>query len=362
MWKKHPTLPGYQLHKTRSLILKSMDLVRLAYDDKIDKIQEFINAYPEDCSKMQTYCVNGRLNVLLYALLRKQFKAYAVLMTSGFELLYDHTGKTKKFEKLTEDELIALRQEIRQRYIPSDVFMTLQTDMSPLVKKLMRKTKLASNRYYMRFFKELRGTYEELEAMKEVRPILVIIAHSEELEIVCEFFQRYVGYTLPGMPFSVAVCDFNTHIILVCCNRGHNHVLALMVHEFIHYVMFVLYCNRSLPFVLEDTERKAEFETAYEACEVASKSSANSDLEKFEIFSLKEKFENEIRAEAITLPATNPIEYKDDDTVVERYQVSLAPLYDFYKKYTLPDIIRKSQQIEAELENDEENEIVKTNK
>lgn len=92
-----------------------MELVRLAYDDKIDQIQAFIDAHPDECDQMQMI----RIDVLLYALLRKQFKAYAVLMTNGFRLPFENKGMTQRFEKLTKNELVLLNQEIRQRYIQS---------------------------------------------------------------------------------------------------------------------------------------------------------------------------------------------------------------------------------------------------
>lgn len=60
--------------------------------------------------------------------------------------------------------------------------------MSELVRKLLQKTKLASHKRYMYFFHKITQGYAELEAMEAVRPILVMIADSEPLEIVSTFW------------------------------------------------------------------------------------------------------------------------------------------------------------------------------
>lgn len=96
--------------KTKRLVRTSMELIRLAYDNKITEMQKFIDDQGDDCRQMQL--VNA--DVLVYALLRKQFKSYAILQTCGFQMPVESEGKTQKFKKLTEDDLKKLKTEIRQ--------------------------------------------------------------------------------------------------------------------------------------------------------------------------------------------------------------------------------------------------------
>lgn len=54
---------------------KRLELIRLAYDDKIEKMEEFLEAHVDECFMLRYKSID----VLLYALLRKQFKTYALL-------------------------------------------------------------------------------------------------------------------------------------------------------------------------------------------------------------------------------------------------------------------------------------------
>lgn len=338
----------YPFQVTDLLKQKAAELVELAYDDKIDQMQEFFDTHREACI-MMTYM---NIDVLSHALDRKQFVAYAVLNTNGFQLPFENDGKTERFEALTEAELEKLRSELRTRFETTEIYLELEQNMSSLVKKLMLKTKLANNLRYMEFFHTLKERYEELELMPKIRPILVIIAASDQLKIVCDFHNWNSGYTLPGMPFVNGLCDYNTHTILLIANWIHSAALASMVHEFIHYVMFVLYINQGLPYSSDDLERKAAYSKVYETCANESKLIVNSDLRQLEIFKYEdesksnENLEDIKKAEIIILPACVPTEYREE--TVMRYEQCLTPLFDFYKKYTFPDIVDKANQIEAE--------------
>lgn len=103
----------------------------------------------------------------------------------------------------------------------------------------MIKTKLSSSRYYLRNFQKIKARYEALEAMEEVRPILEIIADSEKLEIVCDFLNYSIGYTLPQMPFVEGLCCYNLQLILISSLSIGSQALSIIVHEFIHYLMYV---------------------------------------------------------------------------------------------------------------------------
>lgn len=344
MWKNNGD-GTISMYKTRRLMRKCVQLVRLAYDDKIDEMQKFINEHEEDCWKMQMVNVD----VLVYALLRKQFKSYALLQSRGFKLDAGSDAKTRKSKKLTDDELEKLRSEIRQRFISSDIYLELESGMSNLVQKLLLKTKLACDKRYMTFFHIIRQSYDELEAMEAVRPILVIIADSEPLEIVCDFIELHVGFMHPGAPFVTGLCDFREQIILL--SSGFEKEVA--VHEFIHYIMQVLYKNRSLPFSSTDTYREEAYSKAYVGCEALYSLEICSEFKHSQLFGKNENYPPEEieyirKTEAITFPAMIPLQFRAE--TVMKYEQDLMLLFDFYKKFTLPEIVRRSQEIEARWE------------
>lgn len=324
---------------------KRRELIRLLSDEKIKEAEKFLKKNSKYCLSMQAMA----LHVLKYALDRKQFKVCALLNARGFTLNFEKEGIGETYRKLPKDELTQLQNEVRKLYVPSAAYLKLQTDMTPLVKKLMLKTKMASKNKSMENFQELRESYEHLEAIEEIRPILVIAADSELLQIVCG--NGSTDSMLPGMSFSCGSCDYDNHTVFATVHIFPNEGMGILIHEFIHYIMVVIYENKYLPFTRHDSQRKEEYLKAYDSCEIESRSDANRDLKHLSIFSFKdekktpERIEAYKRLDVITLPPTIPIIYTGETEM--RYRQCLAPLFEFYKKYTLPDIIKKSQEIEA---------------
>lgn len=333
---------------------------KLLTDNQIVELQEFIDKHRVECGKnclADTSVRSAKYKTLLrYALSMKQFTAYAVLLTNFIKKSAHHNEfqlARDEFEKLDEKELEELRAQIRKRFIRPDAYIELATDMSPLVKKLMLKTRLASNYFEMKVFHELRQRYEKLETMDQVRPMLVIIAASEGLEIACDFFEYTVMYMQPKFGLGDGLCYFKINLILLACKGETSSTLSTPVHEFLHYLMNVIYDNESMPCTKNDSDRKAEYSKAFKACEAESRINANSNLKELKIFrkfSIDSELERKKRAEAICLPATLPIDYSDRATTMKRYAQCLAPMITFYNQYTLPDIIKKAKEIEAEWE------------
>lgn len=222
----------------------------------------------------------------------------------------------------------------------------------------MLKTKLAFNYNCITLFDEVREIYEKLEAIEEVRPLLVVVADADHLEIACNFFEATIAFMQPGYPMALGLCDYASQLILLSL-KAHREEDPMMViiHEFVHYVVFILY-GHNYPFAKNDERNKAAFMKAYEACELESQLEANSDLELLKHFSFADETKTQTqleefkRVEAITLPATIPIDFRNRLPLKIRYEECLAPLFAFYKQITLLDVVKKSQEIEAKWEDE----------
>lgn len=346
----------YGIRPTKRLKRIIVDFTRLAYDEKIDELQSFIDANPKACEVIPLI----PNKILLYALLRKQFKAYAVLNSNGFELPYENEGRTRRFETLTRKELVQLRNEIRRRFVSSKVYLEADQDpnMSDLVKKLMEKTKLSSKRYHMNRFQEMKWRYMSLEVMDEIYPMLVVIADSK-LKIVCSFFEASVGHILPGIPCVQGYCSFDFEMVLVKGNYMRVDAMKLIVHEFTHYVLWHLYDNKAYPFKQDDVEGREAYLKAYEACKEASKKVDRSELVgTLAIFDDDYKYEQEPldeerkHTEAITLPPSFPINKTRKELM--RYKKFLKPLFDFYYRFPFQDIIEKAIEVGTKWKNEKQ--------
>lgn len=326
---------------------KENELIELLCDQRLQEIQKFIDSHEKECGKL---CFNFGV-ALSEALQRKQFKVYALLQSNFYKLSPDSENTADRFETLTKDEQTELALEIRKCFIRPDDYMKRASHMSPLVEKLMLRTRLTSNYHHLELFQEIRVQYEKLESMAHIRPILIFIAAAETLEIVYDFIEKYIGHVVPGMPMHQGLLAYDSNWILISLSDCERNFVPMVVHEFIHYVMIRVYNNRGAPYARIDKEREEAYTEVYNACEAASKLDTNTDLYFMKLFSFQsDKFpelEELKKLELIVYPATLDLEYNGDDALIRRYEQSWAALYDFYAKYTLIDIIKTSKEIEA---------------
>lgn len=137
MWNGKPT---FQVNRIKRVMRKRRELVRLLHDEKIKEVEKFLKENAKYCSSNNS--LMKLANLLVDVLDRKQFKVFALLKAHGFTMPFE--GKDQRFEKLSASELAQLQNEVQKHFVLPDVYLKLHTDMTPLVKKLMLKTRLTS--------------------------------------------------------------------------------------------------------------------------------------------------------------------------------------------------------------------------
>lgn len=111
----------------------------------------------------------------------------------------------------------------------------------------------------------------------------------------------------PGRPFARGLCSFGSQLILLSLKSGP---MSTIVHEFFHYLLYILYDNESYPYTKNDMNSKAAFSKAYEKCEIEN----NRDLRHLNFIDFQDgiKSRSQIewfeKIELIIYPATIPID------------------------------------------------------
>lgn len=181
--------------------------------------------------------------------------------------------------------------------------------------------------------------------MPENRKILEIVADCPRVQFCYDRYDPFVCHMRPDLPLTTGICDGDSNIIYFC--RGwEQEDAAVIIHEFIHYCMLLVYNNNAEPYSSHDLNRKAYFCNLFYFCREIFNSNPTAYEELGLLFKL-EDYENEQSeiilktklSELIVVPGDLTVSLKNDQKALKLYRERFQALFEFYENVVFRDIL-----------------------
>lgn len=228
-------------------------------------------------------------------------------------------------------------------FVPSDEHLEKMHGMSPLVEKLIKKSKTPPfDRFRNESFDELRKKYETLEAMPGNKAVMEIVANCPKVEIFYDPYNNYVCNMQPMLPRVFGACDYWHLRIFICCGGGDEYDLNTIIHEFLHYCMLLVYDNMGLPYLKEDLDRKAEYFNLFKTCREIFNANPSAYKNLSPLFKGNEKFTIKLKeklSELIVEPGSFKVLLMNEQPELEKHEINFQLLFDFYEDVVYKDML-----------------------
>lgn len=311
----------------------------------LENVKSFIEKYQSQKIVFNAYGESA----LKIALKSVQLEVYEVLIANGFKL-----GKSEKFDKIinkvlgNDDEGFLIKEKLRKIHVKYVKNSTLNHLIELNVKSKLTHTSDDQSRrsHHERIVK----TYEELNEIKWINPILKIVSMIESLRIVFDFHRDSVNYMDPTKnqetkgamyPFSAIV--FIGAIFLLHDQKRFS-VYAVLAHELTHIAMLLVYDNECKPYRAHDKERRAKFKQIIQASRRHKKAEQIISTV-FDCY--PEKMWD---VELIVCVPQILASYKEYPEKLRYCQTNFNELFEFYEKKILPELYAKIAELEAQQE------------
>lgn len=309
-----------------------------------EAVQRLIDKYPNEKFDMNS----DNQSAAAVAILSDQIEIYELLIASGLSLA-PHENVEEIVKHLPGDTKTEIRN-INRLYFKDPNLQHL----SSLISK--SKTSLSSNAHSRRELLEMiHKTFEELNDIKWIVPMLKVVASSEKLKIIFDFDQPSVEHMDPTQTTSTLGVTYRVAGYVYIGAKGmidgqqKFEVLGVMAHELCHYAMHLLYNNKCKPYKTGEEEYHEEFQ------EIAMVCKHKGDTERF-IWAVFDGSANEHAELIVRVPHLLAL-YKNDTKRLEEVQDTFKELFDFFESRTLPDLQAKYPLMRASLQIKEINDI-----
>lgn len=325
--------------------LKSLEgeLLNLIDDKKFDQLKTFVelNSLLSYFWKLQI----SKRGILKKALDDKQTACYAFLYKSGF-LLENTIDPIHPFAALSWKEKCTLSDEIHKYFISSRANIESMEIASPLVKKLISKSNTVPyDNFTKSSFEDLCQRFAVVEAMPENKKILEMVADCPRLQIYFDAYQCFVAFMQPRLSMTLGTCDYENGRIFLCCGWGEEKDHMVIIHEFLHYCIFMLYDNEAFPYRVSNLEMEKVFLDVYKTSENVYRANPSAYGALKDVFECKGKDGDSLEsilAEKLTelpvMPGTLIVRFRKDPETLQVYKENFQVLFNFYNTVTLKDI------------------------
>lgn len=205
------------------------------------------------------------------AILSKQFEAFDLLISCGVSLgaHEDLEEILKRFEasQRPSNESQKLREILRRHFKDPNLGH---------VTKLINSSKLSQNTLkenLREYLDKIVEAFRDLNEIKQIEPLLKVVASAEDLSIVFDFQRDSVDHMDPTKKNNIHGTAYWSEGYIYIGARGllnlgtRCHVLGTLAHELCHQAMQLVYKNHCTPYRGCDLERRKHFERILAACE-----------------------------------------------------------------------------------------------
>lgn len=231
------------------------------------------------------------------------------------------------------DDEIAELQKLNLKYIrhPIDDF----------VMRLFHRSLI---KYDIKDVDEATASREVLHALIDLNsndltaPLVEYVAKCSGLQIIIDLSSRFTFKLNPISYTSSGLTNEKENRIYVGAKdllnaRDRDIALGIMVHELMHYVMFMMYQNDAKPYTRNDFMLRKYFEMIEDIYKMDDRHEGQWMVKMFQKYE-QEQHQSGLIARAVDLP----ILYRKNVTGMHRIRRAYRDLYDFYEFKTLPDI------------------------
>lgn len=337
------------------LIRIRRQLFELIDDSNFQEFKNFVNTKMSELNILRR---RGGIQILKLALIKKgNPSCYAYLYNCGF--LLEDCNKNP-FDVLTMEEAENIANKINKLFVSFDRYLANPEVHSPLNRQLISKSFLIP-----RYDKSLRTKdvemisrmFSNLAKSPARRKIMEIIADCSEVKIYFDLYQDYLNYMQPTLPKVYGASDPANNKIYVCCCRGQgkHFDLALIIHEFLHYCLHLVYGNSGLPYKIDDACQETEFLKIFDICKAIYNlnQSVFIEFQFFDMLADDSMSASAALSELIVMPVSLEVELKKTKSVLKLYKENFYELYEFFED-VLKDIQSYAEKGKASLTQEKE--------
>lgn len=297
---------------------KMRDFHKSILDENSTKIKSFLTAH----SDFRFAYDEKNQCALTTALISKNIQIYSLIRNKFFEAGIDSENHNSHLEALSGNMKEEIRKEIRS-HLGKPVVMAL----------LSRSRDLSGNKDN---FKKIIDLYEALNDIPEIRPVLRLVAKSEDTDIFFDFNEKGVFNLDPTVDNKAFGVTYNSGHILIGAGRRKNEVLATIAHELTHWAVQLTYKNKCQPFnIINDETRREMFEGLVKQYRTCRKTLKNYS----EIAEIYDKYTpDQWNKEMIVLVPQTLAFYKNNIRKLENYKRDLKDLFNYFEEHVLRDV------------------------
>lgn len=189
----------------------------------------------------------------------------------------------------------------------------------------------------------VKRTYEFLSSFSCFNIILKIIATSKKLKVIFDFDSDTVDF---ADPMSNEYTDGKFYLsgkIYIAAKflldeAKKNIVYGVIMHEFCHFALILVYGNMAKPYYSRDKIRKKEFRKIFRECKKNRKDDTLVQI-------VYEQYPKEIQeAELIVRPAHLMAFHHNNPEKIENLQKSYPTLFEYFQNILLPDMSKSEKE------------------
>lgn len=293
----------------------------------LSEVESFVSQNP----KVRFAYNEGNQCAMLTALECKRIKIYSFLRNKFFETGIESEVHCGQLRPLPDRVKKQLRDQFRKH-----LGKPVEDHVAALLLKSRDRSGNSKN------FKKLIDFYEALDDIPLIRPILQLVANSEDTKIVFDFNEEGVFCMDPTAEEEPLGLTYHSEgYILIGAGRSETEVLATIAQELTHWAMQLVYKNHCRPFyAINDNCQREKYEKLVEKYK-ANKNLTERCPDIAEVFDSNlydpAEIDKELVARVPHLLALN-VNSKDKQDELSR---TFGDLFEYFANFVLKDVERE---------------------
>ena len=321
-------------------------------EGNLDGIYKFLNKYPGEA-----HVFYQQTSAAATALKNENFEVYELLLSKGITL-----GPNEDILKILssirqetyDGEPLMKRRKLKELHMKYFKYPSLKH--IDILRSKCRLSHTCRDRDRGRFNEIILQTFEDLNSIEYLEPMLKLVASSEFLRIVFDFDHHSVEQLDPTKQGNIRGTAYNLEGTVFIGARGLLdkekcfEVYGTLAHELCHFAMQLLYNNRCKPYHRNDDGKQKLFREIFALLE------QKKSLDEIVSLAFKYPFDKQHAELIVRIPHILAQYIKQDKKLVE-CQLMLSPLFAFFEHYVLNDMRDLYPLMEAKRELKDLNEL-----
>ncbi|CAG9811639.1 unnamed protein product [Chironomus riparius] len=231
-----------------------------------------------------------------------------------------------------DDEIVEL-QKLNLKYIhhPAEDYIAKLHQRSLITYDPLEVDGATANR-------EIFSAFIDIHKNELTGPIIEFAARCSNLQIIIDLSSRYTFKLNPVSYTSSGLTNEKENRVYIGAKdilnpKERDTALGIMVHELLHYVMFLMYHNEAKPYTKNDYMVRKYFEMIEDIYKMDDRHEGQWMVKIFQKYEV-EQHQMELIARAVDLP----IVYRTNVTGMQQIRRAYRDLFEFYESKVLPDI------------------------